>query len=104
MGVEVVDAHHHRVRHLARSRRLALSTHVADDDRAVAETELRAMVLADLHALDKAEGPAQPAHRIAHVRVDEDRYDRVGGDRSIRLHWATPALRPVRQPLSRRPG
>ena len=38
VGVRVVDPHQHRVRHLARPRRPAIVAHVADDDRAVADS------------------------------------------------------------------
>ena len=55
MGVRVVDAHQDRVGRLARPRRPAVVADVADDHRAVAEGELRAMVLADLQSLDEPE-------------------------------------------------
>ena len=69
MGVRVLDAHHHRVRDLARSRGPALVADVTDDDRAVAETELRAVVLADPHALDEAKRRAR-ARRQPPARPD----------------------------------
>ena len=86
VGVRVVHAHHHRMRRLTRTRRPAIMAHVADDHRSVAERELRAVVLADLHALDEPERRAQPVDRLAHVRVDQDGDDRGGGDGAVRLH------------------
>jgi hypothetical protein len=52
--VGVVDAHHHRVRDLARSRRPAVAANIANNDGTVAKAELRAVVLADPYALDKS--------------------------------------------------
>jgi hypothetical protein len=72
MSVHVVDAHHHRVRHLTGSRWPALVADVADDDRAVAEAELRAVVFADTYPLDKAERLAEPRDCLSHVWIDED--------------------------------
>ena len=72
VGLGILHANHHRLRHLARPRRSALAAHVAEDHRAIADGELRAMVLADLQALDEPERGAQPLDRLAHVRVDQD--------------------------------
>ena len=75
VGTRVLDAHGHRVRDLARARRPALAADVADDHGAVAEAQLRAVVLADPHALGEAEGRAEPGDGGAHVGIDEDRDD-----------------------------
>jgi hypothetical protein len=72
VGVGVFHTHHHRVGDLARPRRPAVLAHVADDDRSLAEAQLRAMVLADAYTLDEPERRAQPLHRRSHVRVDQD--------------------------------
>lgn len=40
MGVGILHAHHYRVGHLARTWRSTILTHVADDDRAVADIQL----------------------------------------------------------------
>src|SRR6266540_3380517 len=50
------------------------------------EAELRPMVLADPHSLDKPERGAQPLHCRAHIRVDEDRNDGGLRDRAVALH------------------
>ena len=82
----VVDAHHDRVRLLVRARRAAPVADVADDHGPVAVAELRAVVLADLHALAEAEGVLEERDRRAHVGVDEHRDDRGGGDRTVAAH------------------
>ena len=71
--VRVLHAHHHGVRDLARSRRSAVVAHVADDHGAVAEPELGAVILPDLHPLGEPERLAQPGDRLPHVRVDRAR-------------------------------
>src|SRR3954469_8101261 len=86
VGARVLDAHDDRVRLLARPRRAALAAHVAHDERAVPEGELRAVVLADLHALGEAERGLEERDRRAHVGIDEHGDDRYGGDRVVALH------------------
>jgi hypothetical protein len=54
--------------HLAGVRRAPLPAHVADDQSAVAEAQLSAVVLADPDALDEPERRAEPLDRLAHVR------------------------------------
>jgi len=85
VGVRVVDADDDRVRLLAGTRRPALVADVADDEAAVAEAQLRAVALADLQALLEAEGRLEPRHRLADVGIDEDRDDRGGRHRAVRL-------------------
>ena len=50
---------------------------------------LRAVVLADLHALLEAERRAQPAHRLADVVVDQHRDDRGLRNRAVGSHRAS---------------
>ena len=88
---DVVDTDHHRVRHLARSWRPALVTHVADDDRAaVTDVELRAVVLADPYSFDEPECGAEPGDRLPHVRIDEDWDDDGGRDEAVAFQAAKP--------------
>ena len=61
MRADIVDPHHHRVRHLPGPRRPALAADVADDDRAVADLHLGAVILADLNPLDEPEGAVSHA-------------------------------------------
>jgi hypothetical protein len=63
----VDHTNHHRVRDLALPRWPTLIAHVANDDRSLAEAELRSVVLANPHALDKPERRAKPIDRSAHV-------------------------------------
>ena len=53
----VLHPHEHRARRLAGPRRAAVVAHVGDDHRAVAEAHLRAVVLADPHALARSRTP-----------------------------------------------
>ncbi len=71
----VLDACHHRMRDLPRARSAAIVAHVPHDDRAIAKAQLGAMVLTDPNALGKPESRDQRIDRLAHVRVDEHRYD-----------------------------
>jgi len=84
VSVDVVHPHHHRMRHLTGPRGAALLANVADDDRAVAEAELRAVVFADPHPLDKAERLAQPRDRLPHVWIDENGDDGRRRDGAVR--------------------
>ena len=70
---------HHRGVDLARPRRPAPMAHVAHDQCPVAEGELRAVTLADLHALDKPEGRPEPLDGLAHIGVDQHGDDRGHG-------------------------
>jgi len=76
VGACILDAHEHRVGHLARTRHPPIVAHLGEDDRARADAELRTVVLADEDTLDKPEGRAQPVDGLAHIRVHEDRDDR----------------------------
>ena len=71
----VVDAHQHGVRLLAGARRSPLVAHVADDQASVAEPELRAVVLADPHALLEPERGREPLDRLTDIRIHEHRDD-----------------------------
>jgi hypothetical protein len=86
MGVHIVHTHRDRVRHLTFSRRATVMAHVADDDRAASEGELRAVVLTDLQSLDESERGAQPGDGFAHVWVDEYGNDDGRRDRPVSLH------------------
>src|ERR1700689_1800407 len=83
--VRVLHAHHHRVRNLARSRRPALLTHIADDHSALAEAQLRAVVLADPHTLEQSKRPSQPVDGLTYVWIDQDGDDSRLRDRAVRL-------------------
>jgi hypothetical protein len=72
VSAHVVHAHHHRVRDLTGPRGPALIADVADDHRASAKAELRAVVFADTYPLDKAERIAEPRDCLSHVWIDED--------------------------------
>ena len=63
----VLDAHQHRRGRLAGPRRPAAAADVGDDDRAVADTQLRAMALADPDALDEPERGSEPLDRLAYI-------------------------------------
>src|SRR6478609_8241472 len=69
VGMRVVDADHHGMAGAVGQRRPALAADVADDQVAAAEVQLRAVVVADLHALDGAERVLQPSDGLAHVGV-----------------------------------
>ena len=90
VGVRVLDAHGHGVCHLSHPRRPAVVAHVADDDRAVAEAELRAVTLADLQALDEPERSLEPGDGFSHIRVDQHRDH--GGRGRERLGFTRPIL------------
>lgn len=70
----VLYPHRHRVSHLAWTRRPTVTTNVADDYRAVAEPELRPMVLADPDTLNETEGGRQPGNSVTDVGINQDRY------------------------------
>ena len=80
LGARVIRAHHHRVGDLTAAGRSAITPHVADDHRTVAEPELGAVVLADPHPLDEAERRRQPGHGLADIGVDQDGDDSGGRD------------------------
>jgi len=103
VAVSVLDAHHHRVCDLARSRWHAVVAHIADDHRTVTEGQLRAVVLADPHALDKAECAGKPINRFAHFRVDQDRDDRGLRNGAVGFQAAlSPTVSACAHPSSRR--
>ena len=95
VGPGVVDTNHDRVAFLALASWAPVMTDIADDDGAVAEAELRAVVLADPDALDEAERGGEPRHRLAHVRIDEDGDDRCRRDRTIALQADAEATSPA---------
>jgi hypothetical protein len=63
MGAAVPYSHQDRVRDPLGSRWLTVVMGVGDNDCAIAELQLRAVVLADLHPLGKSECVSQPSHR-----------------------------------------
>ena len=71
-----------------------VAAHVADDQRPVAEGQLRAMALADPHALDEPERRPEPLDRLAHIGVDEHRHDRGLRDGAVVLHATLQDKRP----------
>jgi len=89
VGSCIVYTHEDRVRGLSGSWRPLVVADVRDDDGTVADFELRAVALPDLKALLEAERGAEPADRLPHVWVDEDRDDCRRGDRAVRLHPST---------------
>src|SRR5439155_8572468 len=100
----VVDAHHHRMRNLAWSRRPALVAHIANDQGSVAELELRAVAFADAHALHKSECLAQPVDRRADIRVDQHGYDGCLRAGVVSLHACVSLDPPLSSPLLRSPS
>jgi hypothetical protein len=52
-----------------------LAANVGDDESAVAEPELRAVVLADLKALLESKRGADPGDGLPHIRIDKDGND-----------------------------
>ena len=84
VSVSVVDADEHRVRD-----RLpvdaSLRTAGGDDDGALAEDELRAMV-ADSKPLFESERAAQPRARLGHIVVGQDRDNGGPGHRAVDDH------------------
>src|SRR3954464_1816189 len=89
VGARVVQANHDGVGLRAVARRAAFAADVAADQRAVAVAELRPVVLADLDALDEAEGVLEERDRGAHVGIDEHRDDRRRWDRAVSSHDST---------------
>jgi hypothetical protein len=71
---------------LARARGAAVAVHVADDQRAIAEAELRAVVLSNPHPLREAERLGEPGDRLPDVGVDEHRDDGRVGDGTVLVH------------------
>jgi hypothetical protein len=69
-----------------RLRRLPLVADVGDNDSAVAELELGAVVLSDLQALLEAERLAEPFDGLADVGVREDGNNSGGWNRAVGLH------------------
>jgi hypothetical protein len=65
VGARVLDAYRHRVGDLTRPRRPAVVARLGDDDRPLADAELRAVVLADAQAPQEAEARAEPLDRLA---------------------------------------
>jgi hypothetical protein len=62
VGAGILHSYQDRMRHLTGPWWLAVPMIVCDDDCAFAELKLRAMVLADLHALDESERVGEPRH------------------------------------------
>ena len=83
VGVDVFDPDHDRMRDLPGLRWLAVSADVADDDRAAAGVHLRAVALTDPQPLREPERSLEPRDRVAYAGIDQNRYDRGVGDRSI---------------------
>ena len=102
VGVHVIHADSHRVRHLTRAGRAAVAADVGDDHRAVAESELRAMVLADADALGEPECLGQPGDGLAYVRIDENGNDLARRDGAVGLHAGRPTRVCVSGSSSRR--
>jgi hypothetical protein len=73
--IHVLDANHDRVCHLPFARRSLVAAYVGDDDRAVADTQLRAVVLTDPQPLLEAERLGQPVDSLPHIGIDEHRND-----------------------------
>ena len=71
---------------------------VADDDRSLADAELRAVALADPDSLDEPERSGQPVDRLAHVRVDEHRDDLTCRNGAVGLHAAASLYASIRVP------
>src|SRR5471030_1032100 len=92
------------MRDLARAWRLSVAAHVSDDERTLAKTHLRSVVVADPHSLHKAERRAQPCHRLAHVGIDEHRDDRCSRDGPIRFHVSREWYRSIPESLARGAG
>src|ERR1700691_1123821 len=88
--VRIVYTHHHRVRGLARPRRSAVVADITENHRAIANAQLRAVVLAYLHTLDNPERRAQPVNRRAHVRIDQDGDHGRFWDGAVGLHCGHP--------------
>jgi hypothetical protein len=89
VGANVVHAHQYRVRDFTGSWGMLVPADVGDDDSAVPDAELRAMALADPEALLEPERGAEPADRLADVRVSEDGDDDSRRNRAVWLHPAT---------------
>lgn len=65
LGPHVGHAHRHRVRDLARAGRGAIAADIADDQGAVTELELSAVVVPDPYALYEPEGRTEPGDGVA---------------------------------------
>jgi hypothetical protein len=85
----VLHAHEYRVRRFALAGRTAVAADVGHDHGAVAERELRPVVLADPDALDEAERLREPRDRLPHVGVDQGRGRpwRTGSSGSSSCHF-----------------
>jgi hypothetical protein len=58
MSANVLHAHHHRVSDLTGAGRVAIISHIAENDSPIANPELRSMTVTDSHALLKSESGA----------------------------------------------
>ena len=85
VGPCVLHSDHHRMRHLAVARWPTVVADIPDDDRPVAETELRTVVLANPNTFCESKSSAQPIDCLTNVGVNENRNNRCRGDRAVRL-------------------
>jgi hypothetical protein len=91
VGAAIPHSHQHRVGNLLRSRWPTVSVRVGDNDCALAELKLRAVVLTNLHALGKSECVSQPSGRRPNIGIRQHgnhrcvRYGSVLLQRSIFL-------------------
>jgi hypothetical protein len=69
----VLHPDQHRVSHLPRAWRCAISSHVSDYDCTIAELKLRSMVFTDPDALPESERIGEPNHCRSNIRVDKNR-------------------------------
>ena len=91
VGGRILHPHRDRVGDLTRTWDVAVAPHVGDDQRTVAEAQLRAVVLSDADPLDEPEGLRQPGHSGTHVGVDEHGDDHGPGHGPVRPHRSLPA-------------
>src|SRR5260221_12365899 len=89
MRSRVLDPHSDVLDDLSGPRGAAIAPHISDNQVAVANPELRAMVLADPHPLRGPDSRGEPCARLAHIGIDHDRADRRGGDGTVGLHGST---------------
>ena len=86
-GVDVRDAELDQLRHDSARRRDLRVAHVRDHERPVVPgAHLRAVVVADAHALAEPERRLEERDCGANVRIHEDGGDRGGRRGAIRLH------------------
>src|SRR5258706_10828773 len=89
MRSRVLDPHSDVLSDLSGPRGAAIAPHTGDNQVAVANPELRALLRADPPPLRKPESRGEQCDRLANIRITQDRDDRRRGDGPVGLHGST---------------